>query len=143
METAAAPMAIYVGTLNTPGRKRGRVSIEDVCEHPERQRSALEIENRTASLSPHVAQGWMVPPTIGIEEEMNRAAELVAFIVQADMVRFVADEEILEEKGKIAVLDVQSANVHDESNAQKVGTKGAASVPEEWSGSQVVTGRAD
>ena len=74
---------------------------------------------------------------------MNRAAELVACIVQADMVRFVVDKEILEEKGKIAALEVQSANVHDESKVQKVGTKGAASVPEEWSGSQVGTGRAD
>ena len=102
----------------------------------------MEIENRTASLSPHVAQGGIVPPTIGIEEEMNKAAELVAFIVQVDMVRFVSDEGILEERGKIAALNVQSVNVHDESNAQKVGTKGAASVSEEWSGSKVVTGRA-
>ena len=78
-----------------------------------------------------------------MENEMNRAAELVAFIVQADMVRLVADKEILEEKGKIAALEVQSADVHDESNEQKVGTKGAASVPEEWSGSKAVTGRAD
>ena len=103
----------------------------------------MEIENRTAGLSRQVAQGWMVPPTSGMEKEMNRAAELVAYIVQTDMVRFVADEKILEEMGQIAALEVQSANVHDESNAQKVGTKGAASFPEEWSGSQVCTGRAD
>ena len=83
------------------------------------------------------------PPTIGFEEETNMAAELVALILQADIVRFVADQDVLEEKGKIAALEVQSADVHDESNAQKVGTKGAASVPEEWSGSQVRTGRAD
>ena len=66
----------------------------------------MENENRTAGLSQHVAQGWMVPPISGMEKEMNRAAELVAYIVQADMVRFVADQEILEEKGKIAVLEV-------------------------------------
>ena len=63
--------------------------------------SAVEIENRTAGLSRHVAQGWMVPPTSGMEKDMNRAAELAAYIVQADMFRFVADKEILEEKGKI------------------------------------------
>ena len=100
-------------------------------------------ENRTAGLSRHVAQGWMVPPTGGMEKEMNRAAELVAYIVQTDMVRFVADKEIIEEKAKIAALEVQSAHVHDESNAQKVGTKGVASVPEQRNGSQVVIGRAD
>ena len=60
----------------------------------------MENENRTAGLSRHVAQGWTVPPTSGMEKEMNRAAELVACIVQADMVRFVADKEILEEKGQ-------------------------------------------
>ena len=60
------------------------------------------------------------------------------FHVQADMVHFDAVEEILDVEGKIAALEAQSANVHDESNAQKVGTKGAASVPEESSGSQSV-----
>ena len=77
-----------------------------------------------------------------MEEEMNRTAELVAFMVQADMVHFDADKEIHEIEDKIVALEAQSANVHDESNAQKVGAKGAASVPEESSGSRVRTERA-
>ena len=55
-----------------------------------------------------------------------------------DMVHFDADKEILEVEDKIAALEAQSANVHDVSTAQKVGTEGAASVPEESSGSQSV-----
>ena len=47
--------------------------------------------------------------------QMNRAAEAVAFIVQADIVHFDADKEILEVENKIAALEAQSANVHDES----------------------------
>ena len=135
-------MPFYVETPTTPRRMQTRVSIEDVCEDFERLRSSFEFKDSRASLSLHVAQGWIVPPTIGMEEEMNRTAELVAFLVQADMVHFDADEEILEVEGKIAALEAQSANVHDESNAQKVGKKGAASVPEESSGSQVVSERA-
>ena len=46
----------------------------------------------------------------------------VAFKVQADMVHFDADKEILEVEDKIATLEAPSADVHDESNAQKVGT---------------------
>ena len=65
---------------------------------------------------------------------MNRTAEPVAFMVQADMVHFDADKEILEVEDKIAAQEAQSANVHDESNAQKG--------PEESSGSQVGTKRA-
>ena len=68
--------------------------------------------------------------------QINRAAEPVAFTVRAEQVHIDADNEILEVEGKIAALEAQSANVHDESNSQKVGTKGAASVPEESSGSQ-------
>ena len=110
------------------------MSIEGVCEDPDRLRSSFEFENSRSSLSLHVAQGWIVP------NEQGGGA--VAFIVQADMVHFDADKEIFEVENKIAALEAQSANVHDESNAQKVGTKGAASVPEESSGSQVGTVRA-
>ena len=70
---------------------------------------------------------------------MNRTAEPVAYIVQADVVHFDADKEILEVNSEIAALEAQSANVHDESNAQQLGTNGAASAPEESSGSQVGT----
>ena len=67
---------------------------------------------------------------------------LVAFVVQADKVHLDADKEILEVEDKIAALEAQSADVHDESNAQNVRTKGAASVPEESSTSQSRTERA-
>ena len=99
-EMGAAPMPFYVETPTTPRRKQGRVSIEDVCEDPERLRSSFEFENCRASLSLHVAKGWIVPPTIGMEEEMNRTAELVAFLVQAHMVHFDADKEIGEARGQ-------------------------------------------
>ena len=124
VEMGAAPMPFYIETPTTPRRMQGRVSIEDVCEDPERLRSSFKFENSRASLSLHVAQGWIVPPTIGMEEEMNRTAELVAFLVQADMVHFDAGEEILEVQDKIAALEAQSANVHDESNAHKGRHKG-------------------
>ena len=119
------------------GRKQGRVSIEGACEDPERLRNWFEFENSRASVSPHVAQGGIVPPTVGMEEEMNRTAEPVAFKkVQADAVHFDADKEILAVNGKIAALEAQSADVHDESNAQQLGT---ASALDESSGSQVAT----
>ena len=38
-------------------QQQGRVSIEGVCENPDRLRSSFEFENRRSSLSPHVAQG--------------------------------------------------------------------------------------
>ena len=56
VETEAAPMPICVETLKTLGRKQGRVSIEGVCEDPERLRSSFEFESSRASLSLHVAQ---------------------------------------------------------------------------------------
>ena len=74
METEAAPLK-----HRKLWRKLGHVSIEGACEDPERLRNWFEFENSRASVSPHVAQGGIVPPTIGMEEDMNRTAEPVAF----------------------------------------------------------------
>ena len=105
VETEAAPMPIDGETPKTPGRKQGRVSIEGVCEDPERFTTWFEFENSWESLSPHVTHKWVVPPTIKMEEKMNKAAEPVAFIVQADKVHLNAAQEIFEVEGKIAALE--------------------------------------
>ena len=117
-------------------RKHGHVSIEGACEDPERLRNWFEFENSRASLTAcGPRRDRSTKYRNGRRNEQDSGAGCIKK-VQADTVHIDADKEILAVNGKIAALEAQSADVHDESNARQLGT---ASALDESSGSQVAT----